>query len=74
MFNRGLGVSGDLKPVVAWRTDRLRNAGFPATLASTVAHDTRYDVHALLELTDRDCPAELAVRILAPLKDEHEPC
>jgi hypothetical protein len=31
-------------------------------------------VHALLELTDRGCPAELAVRILAPLNDEYEQC
>ena len=74
MFNRGLGISGDLEPLVAWRVDRLRDAGFPAQLAGAVARDTRYDVHALLELTDRGCPAELAVRILAPLNDEYEQC
>jgi hypothetical protein len=74
MFRRGLGISGDLEPVVAWRIDRLRDAGFPTPLADAVARDARYDVHALLELTDRDCPAELAVRILAPLNDGCEPC
>ena len=68
MFNRGLDLSGDLDPVVAWRIDRLRDAGFSARLADTVARDARYDVHALLELTDRGCPAELAARILAPLR------
>ncbi|TMK98271.1 MAG: hypothetical protein E6G34_11505 [Actinobacteria bacterium] len=72
MFKRGLGISGDLEPGIAWRIDRLRDAGFPAPLADAVAHDTRYDVHALLELTDQGCPTELAARILAPLTDECE--
>ena len=74
MRNQSLDLSGDLEPVVNWRIDRLRDAGFPARLAYIVARDTRYDVHALLELTDRGCPAELAARILAPLEEEHEPC
>jgi hypothetical protein len=73
MFKRGLGISGDLEPVVAWRIGRLREAGFSAALADAVARDARYDVHAVLELTDRGCPAELAARILAPLDDEYEP-
>jgi hypothetical protein len=58
--------------VVAWRIDRLRDAGFPGGLAATVARDTRYDVHALLELTDRGCPADLATRILRPLQGDCE--
>jgi hypothetical protein len=71
-FNRDIDVSRELEPVVAWRVDRLRDAGFPAPLADTVARDSRYDMHALLELTDRGCPAELAARILAPLDDGYE--
>jgi hypothetical protein len=59
--------------LVAWRIDRLRDAGFPGGLAATVARDTRYDVHALLELTDRGCPADLATRILCPLQGDCEP-
>jgi hypothetical protein len=73
-LKRGLDVSDGVEPVVNWRIDRLREAGFPVRLAYTLARDTRYDVHALLELTDRGCPAELAARIVAPLKDECEPC
>lgn len=73
MFNRGMDISSELEPVVVWRIGRLRNAGFSASLADAVARDTRYDVHALLELTDRGCSAELAARILAPLDDEYEP-
>jgi hypothetical protein len=53
--------------VVAWRILRLRDVGCPGPLAEAVARDRRYDLHALLELVDRGCPAELAARILAPL-------
>jgi hypothetical protein len=55
--------------VVAWRRDQLVRSGFPLRLASRAAHDRRFDLHALIELTERSCPPELAVRILAPLED-----
>ena len=56
--------------VTSWRQTQLCQAGFPAPLASRLAGDGRYDLHALLELVDRGCVPELAVRILAPLEDE----
>jgi hypothetical protein len=56
--------------VVAWRTERLQTAGRPGDLALGIARDRYYDLHALLELVDRGCPAELAIRIRAPV-DEH---
>jgi hypothetical protein len=62
---RSLGHPEDL---VAWRAQRLRGAGFDPRLALDVARDDRFDLHALLGLVDRGCPAELAVRILAPLE------
>jgi len=55
---------------VAWRIERLRSHGFRPELAEAITHDGRYDLHALLELVDRGCPAELAARIVAPLDDE----
>jgi hypothetical protein len=55
-------------PVVAWRTEQLRAAGFPHTLARQIACEGVYDLHAVLELVDRGCPAELAARILAPIE------
>jgi hypothetical protein len=70
----GVDVSSDLEAVIAWRSDRLRDAGFPVELADIVARDGSRDLHALLELTDRGCPAELAARILAPLNEDYEPC
>jgi hypothetical protein len=74
MFNRGLDLSEDPDGLIAWRTDRLHEAGFSARLAVKLARDQRYDVDALLQLTDRGCPAELAARILAPLEDEADGC
>jgi hypothetical protein len=62
--------SADTDGVVAWRVQRLRGAGCSAALAESLARDTRYDLHELLKLIDRSCPAELAARILAPIEDE----
>jgi hypothetical protein len=50
-----------------WRRSQLRRAGFDARLAGDIADDMGYDLHALIELTDRGCPPRLAARILAPL-------
>jgi hypothetical protein len=38
-----------------------------------VAADPELDLHALLELVDRGCPPELAVRIVAPTGREVAP-
>jgi hypothetical protein len=51
-----------------WRVERLVGAGFEPALARHVASDPRFDIHALIELTERSCPPELACRILAPLE------
>jgi hypothetical protein len=52
--------------VVRWRREQLVGSGFPLPLADRLAKDTRYDLHALIELTERGCRPELAVRILSP--------
>ena len=59
------GLAGE---VVAWRRRRLAAAGFAARLAARLAGDCRYDLHALIELTERGCLPELAARILEPLE------
>ncbi len=53
--------------VIAWRIERLRDAGFSVGLASALAGDARYDVHALLNLVDQGCSTELSARIVSPL-------
>jgi hypothetical protein len=55
------------REVVAWRRDQLVRAGFPLPFAARLARDPRIDLHELIGLTERGCPPELAVRILAPL-------
>jgi hypothetical protein len=50
-----------------WRLRCLRAAGLDRSAAQRLARDTTFDLHALLELIDRGCPPELAVRIVAPL-------
>jgi hypothetical protein len=56
--------------IVAWRRGQLAGAGFSLPLAARLADDAGYDLHALIELTERGCAPELAVRILAPLEEE----
>jgi hypothetical protein len=56
--------------LVAWRRDQLADAGFSMPLAARLAGDARFDLHAVIELTERGCPPDFAVRILAPLESE----
>ena len=56
--------------VVAWRRRQLLAAGFPGGLAGTLADESSFDLHALLQLVDRGCPPVLAARILAPADGE----
>lgn len=53
--------------IFSWRVALLSDAGFAQEIAERVARDRGYDLHALLDLVDRGCPPEFAVRILAPL-------
>jgi hypothetical protein len=57
------------REIGSWRRRQLLQAGFPSALARRVADDPGYDLHALIELVERGCSPELAVRILAPLDD-----
>ena len=56
--------------LVRWRREQLTDSGFPLSVASRLARDPRYDLHALIELVERSCPPQLAARIVAPLDGE----
>jgi hypothetical protein len=56
--------------VVRWRLEQLVESGFATALAVRVAQNTHYDLHALIELVERGCEPELAVRIIAPIEEE----
>lgn len=62
----------EIEQSVEWRRERLERAGFGNRLAQQLASDRRIDLHAVLELIDRECPPDLAARIVAPLEDESE--
>jgi hypothetical protein len=57
--------------VVRWRREQLVEACFPLPLATRVAGNPHYDLHALIELVERGCQTDLAVRILAPLEEDN---
>lgn len=56
--------------VMRWRRGQLVDSGFPLPLAARLAEDARFDLHGLIELAERGCAPELAVRILAPIEGE----
>ncbi len=58
----------DDRGVATWRRQQLADSGFPPSLARRIANDSRYDLHALIELVERGCLPELAARILAPIE------
>ena len=57
-----------------WRRERLARSGFSRELATCVAADARYDLHALIGLVERGCAPELAVQILAPADEAAIEC
>jgi hypothetical protein len=59
--------------VFTWRRDQLVRSGVPPSLAARAAMDGGYDVHAFVQLLERGCPPELAIRILSPLENEMPP-
>jgi hypothetical protein len=56
--------------VVRWRRDQLIGVGFGPPLATRLAFDERWDIHALIELVERGCQPDVAARIFAPLDEE----
>ena len=65
-------TGGDGSDLIEWRRRLLLRAGFAPPLAAYAAGECGFDVHALIELVERGCPPDLAVRILAPL--DRRPC
>ena len=62
--------AGERHELVRWRREQLVQSGFPLPLAARLAKDPGYDLHMLIELAERGCRPDLAVRILAPLDVE----
>jgi hypothetical protein len=54
----------DAVGVLRWRIDVRLRAGFDFEQAATVAAHVDVDLHRAVELIDRGCPTETAIRIL----------
>ena len=50
--------------VERWRAEELMRAGYDALAAADVAARTEIDLHTAVELLERGCPVDLALRIL----------
>jgi hypothetical protein len=50
----------------------MLRAGFEGPVVAELAADLHFDLHAALDLVDRGCPPDLAVRILAPIDGEEQ--
>jgi hypothetical protein len=57
-------VETELERVERWRTAELMRVGFAGDDAVALAARTDVDLHEAIELVQRGCPIELAVRIL----------
>jgi hypothetical protein len=57
-------IETELDRVERWRTAELMRVGFAGDDAVALAARTDVDLHQAIELVQRGCPTELAVRIL----------
>jgi hypothetical protein len=57
-------IETELERVERWRTAELMRVGFAGDDAVALAARTEVDLHQAIELVQRGCPPELAVRIL----------
>jgi hypothetical protein len=54
----------EIERVESWRREALVRAGYPPEAAVQLAARHDIDLHAAVQLLERGCPAEVAVRIL----------
>jgi hypothetical protein len=57
-------IETELERVERWRTAELMRVGFAGDDAVALAARTDVDLHQAIEIVQRGCPPELAVRIL----------
>ena len=57
-------IETEVERVERWRTAELMRVGFAGDDAVALAARTEVDLHQAIELVQRGCPPELAVRIL----------
>jgi hypothetical protein len=70
----GVGGADGRADGTEWKQRQLVRAGFDPALAACLVEDAAIDLHALIELAERGCPPDLALRILAPLEAGEPSC
>jgi hypothetical protein len=58
-------VETETERVERWRTRELMRVGFPGDDAVALAARFDVDLHQAIELVQRGCPPDLAIRILS---------
>ena len=54
----------ELERVERWRAEELERAGYPTDDAAKLAARHDVDLHRAIELVERGCPHDVALRIL----------
>jgi hypothetical protein len=54
----------EIERIERWRAEELERAGYEPRAAGRLAVRHDVDLHTAVELIERGCPAELALRIL----------
>jgi hypothetical protein len=56
--------ANEMERIERWRAEELERAGYEPRAAGRLAVRHDVDLHAAVELLERGCPADLALRIL----------
>ena len=59
-----LDLDAETERVLLWREEELERVGYGRETARDLAERTYVDLHLAMDLLQRGCPAETAVRIL----------
>jgi hypothetical protein len=59
-----LELDAETERVLLWREEELERVGYGRETARDLAERTYVDLHLAMDLLQRGCPAETAVRIL----------
>jgi len=57
-------IETETERVERWRTDELIRVGFDPEAAVALASEPTVDLHAAIDLVERGCPPDIALRIL----------
>ena len=57
-------IETESERVERWRTDELIRVGYDVEHAAILAMEPGVDLHAAIDLVERGCPPDVAVRIL----------